>query len=54
MRLQDGRHKYEGRVEVCRENVWSAVCQNSWGIADATVVCRELGLPELGKVDEIV
>ena len=49
MRLQDGRHKYEGRVEVCSENVWSAVCHNSWGIADAAVVCRELGFLELGK-----
>ena len=49
VRLQDGRHKYEGRVEVCSENVWSAVCHNSWGIADAAVVCRELGFLELGK-----
>ena len=31
-------------VEMCTsEGVWSPVCDTSWTIQDATVVCRELG-----------
>ena len=31
-------------VEMCSsEGVWSPVCDTSWTIQDATVVCRELG-----------
>ena len=52
IRLQGGRASYdgvEGRVEMCRNNVWGIVCHNSWGPADAAVVCHELGLPRIGK-----
>ena len=31
-------------VEMCSEEVWSPVCDYNWTVADATVVCRELGM----------
>ena len=32
-------------MEVCFEGVWGVVCDNSWDVNDARVVCRKLGLP---------
>ena len=48
VRLLEGSTSLEGRVEVCKNNVWGTVCDNGWGKADATVVCRQLGLSVAG------
>ncbi|XP_069052023.1 adhesion G protein-coupled receptor E3-like isoform X3 [Lepisosteus oculatus] len=43
VRLVNGYHDCEGRVEVNDGSSWVGVCKDLWDKKDATVVCRELG-----------
>ncbi len=36
-------------MEICNNNIWGTVCDNFWGVADAQVVCRQLGFSAIGK-----
>ena len=54
IRLQ-GNTTTIGRVEICHINVWGTVCGDStWGLIDAIVACRQLGLPTSGASAFIV
>ena len=48
VRLVNGRVPNEGRVEICKGNVWGTVCDDYFSTPEATVVCRQLGYLEAG------
>ena len=52
VRLMGGDSELEGRVEVCYNGVWGTVCDNGWDERDATVVCKQLGFGQPGKLED--
>ena len=44
-----GTNAAEGRVEICLNDQWGAVCNRMWDAIDAGVVCRQLGLTPDGE-----
>ena len=50
VRLVNGHTRYEGRVEICANNIWGTVCRNGWSSTDTRVVCRQLGFNSAGNL----
>ena len=38
-----------GRISLCIDEEWRAVCDFAWGIEEARVVCKQLGFPVEGS-----
>ena len=49
LRLVGGNAPNEGRVEICRNNIWGTICSTNWTDFDASIACRQLGYLSYGK-----
>lgn len=49
VRLRGGANFTEGRVEICLNDEWGTVCDQTWDDVDAGVVCRTFGYATAGE-----
>ena len=54
IRLVGGTNQYEGRVEVCWNEVWGTVCHDYWSTQDGIVACRQLGFSTTGRTFALI
>ena len=48
LRLVNGSTPSSGRIEICYQEIWGTICDQSWSTFDANVACRQLGFAPSG------
>ena len=48
LRLEGSDIAGQGRVELCIDETWGTICDDSWGTPEAVVVCQALGFSRFG------
>ena len=41
--------EFSGRVEICVNGQWGAICDDGWGLNEATIVCAQFGYTKYGE-----
>ena len=54
IRLEDEDSVYDGKMKVCYNGVWEAVCDDGVDDSVAEVVCRQLGLSLHSKYERYI
>lgn len=49
IRLLGGDNFNEGNIEILHLGRWGAICDHTWTVNEATVVCKQLGFSENHK-----
>ena len=54
VQLVGGNTRREGRVEICYNGVWGAVCADGWNEVNANIVCVQLGYSLPGEKPKLM
>ena len=46
VRLSQGTSTEEGYVQICHDDTWKYVCDDSWDVKDANIACRQAGFSQ--------
>ena len=49
VRLTGGATNYSGMVELCSDNQWRVICDDTWDDSEAIVVCKQLNYSTNGR-----
>ena len=48
LKVVGGKNDFEGRLEICFDQRWTAIVGDGWRDADTKVACRQLGYSPSG------